>query len=212
MEHSAKLSEEEAIERISKGEKELFEIIVRRFNPYLYKIGRSYNFSHEDTQDLMQDTFIDAYKNLAQFKGNSKFKTWVIRIMLNNCYKKSHKSSNKNIVMNEFNDQSKPLYSNDNDSTDQLVRNHELSRIIEEALSKIPHDYRMIFSLREINELNVAETAELLNISETNVKTRLSRANKMLREVIQKSYMPAELFDFNLIHCTPLTDKIMKKI
>jgi RNA polymerase sigma-70 factor (ECF subfamily) len=55
-------SEQELIERILNGEKKLYEIIVRRFNPYLYKIGRSYNFSHEDTEDLMQDSFVDAYK------------------------------------------------------------------------------------------------------------------------------------------------------
>ncbi|HUH74488.1 MAG TPA: sigma-70 family RNA polymerase sigma factor [Chitinophagales bacterium] len=212
MEHSEKLSEVEIIERILKGDKKLYEIIVRRFNPYLYKVGRAYNYNHEDTQDLMQDTFVDTYKNLAQFKGTAQFKTWIIRIMLNNCFKKSQKSSYKNEVMKDVNDQSKPLYSNDNNQTDHLVRNHELGRIIEEALSKIPHEYRMIFSLREINELNVAETAELLKITESNVKTRLSRANKMLREVIQKSYVPSELFDFNLVHCTPMVGKVLKEI
>ena len=59
-----KFTEREIITRILNGEKALYEIIVRRFNPYLYKIGRSYNFNQEDTQDLMQETFIDAYKNL----------------------------------------------------------------------------------------------------------------------------------------------------
>ena len=212
MEHSEKLSEEEIIERILQGDKKLYEIIVRRFNPYLYKVGRAYNLNHKDTQDLMQDTFVDTYKHLAQFKGTSKFKTWIIRIMLNNCFKKTHKSSFKNEVMKEVDDQSRPLYSNESNQTDNIVRNHELSRIIEEALSKIPHDYRIVFSLREINELNVTETAELLKISESNVKTRLSRANKMLREVIERSYVPAELFDFNLVHCTPIVGKVLKEI
>jgi RNA polymerase sigma-70 factor (ECF subfamily) len=132
--------------------------------------------------------------------------------MLNNCYKKTQKSSFKNEVMKEVDDQSRPLYSNESSQTDNIVRNHELSRIIEEALSKLPQDYRIIFSLREINEFNVAETAELLKISESNVKTRLSRANKMLRDVIERSYIPAELFDFNLVHCTPMVGKVLKKI
>ena len=85
------LAEAEIIERIVEGDKSLYEIIVRRFNPFLYKIGRSYNYSHEDTQDLMQDTFIDAYKNLAHFKGGSTFKTWITRIMMNNCFHKKEK-------------------------------------------------------------------------------------------------------------------------
>ena len=86
-----KFTEAEIIRRILDGEKAMYEIIVRRFNPYLYKIGRSYNYNHEDTQDLMQDTFVDAYKNLLQFEGRSNFKTWIIRIMMNNCYRKGKK-------------------------------------------------------------------------------------------------------------------------
>src|SRR5690348_5991449 len=63
-----KLTESEIINRIATGEKSLYELIVRRYNPHLYKVGRSYNYNHEDTQDLMQDTFIDAYRNLQQFE------------------------------------------------------------------------------------------------------------------------------------------------
>ncbi|MGE5316726.1 MAG: sigma-70 family RNA polymerase sigma factor, partial [Chloroflexota bacterium] len=91
-----KLTEVEIIQRILKGEKALFEMIIRRFNPYLYKVGRAYNYNHEDTQDLMQETFIDVYRNLSQFEGRADFKTWIIRIMMNNCYRKKEKSSFKN--------------------------------------------------------------------------------------------------------------------
>jgi len=78
MELYKELSEPDIARRIISGEKSLFEIIVRRYNPYLYKVGRSYKFDHEDTQDLMQDTFIDAYRNLDKFEGRSAFKTWII--------------------------------------------------------------------------------------------------------------------------------------
>src|SRR5699024_10030554 len=91
-----KLSEEEVIQRVVAGEKLLYEIIIRRYNPYLYKVGRSYNYNHEDTEDLMQDTFVMAYQNLANFEGRSLFKTWLIRIMLNNCYHRQRKMSYKN--------------------------------------------------------------------------------------------------------------------
>lgn len=83
-----KLHVTEIIDRILKGEKALYEIIVRRYNPCLYKVGRAYNYNHDDTQDLMQDTYIDAYKNLSKYEGRADFKTWIIRIMLNNCYRK----------------------------------------------------------------------------------------------------------------------------
>ncbi|MEC3880919.1 sigma-70 family RNA polymerase sigma factor [Parapedobacter sp. 10938] len=209
---SEKFTEKEIIKGILAGEKALYEIIVRRFNPSLYKIGRSYNYNHQDTQDLMQETFIDAYKSLLQFEGRSDFKTWIIRIMMNNCFRRKRKSSFKNEIMQDINDQSTPMFANGQNDTDKIVQRHELGRVIEKALGKIPFDYRMVFSLREINGLNVAETAETLHISNTNVKVRLNRAKAMLRSEIRKYYSPNELFEFNLIYCDAMVENVMKKI
>ncbi len=207
-----KFTEAEIISRIIAGEKALYEIIVRRFNPYLYKIGRSYNYNHEDTQDLMQDTFIDSYKNLLQFEGRANFKTWIIRIMMNNCYRKREKSSFKNEIMQDVNEHATPMFTNRNNDTDKIIQNRELGHIIENALEKIPFDYRMVFSLRELNGLNVAETAEMLNISEANVKVRLNRAKTMLRSEIESTYSASELFEFNLIYCDAMVENVMRKI
>ena len=207
-----KYSETEIIGRILGGEKALYEVIVRRFNPYLYKVGRSYNYNHEDTQDLMQETFIAAYKSLLQFGGQADFKTWIIRIMLNNCYRKRRKLSFKNEIMQEVKDNLKPMFTNANNDTEKIFQNRELGYIIEDALSKIPLDYRITFSLREINGLNVAETASLLSISESNVKVRLNRAKSMLRTEIEKAYSAGELFEFNLIYCDHIVENVMKKI
>lgn len=208
-----KLTEAEIIERILNGEKPLYEIIVRRFNPYLYKIGRSYNYNHEDTQDLMQDTYVDAFRNLSQFEQRANFKTWLIRIMLNNCYRKKEKFSFKNeYAQAEINENVNPMFSNSNNNVNKHMHNHELGHIIEESLNKIPEDYRLVFSLREMTGLNVAETANLLEISEANVKVRLHRAKSMLKTEIEKSYSADEIFEFNLIYCHALTDKVMKRI
>lgn len=212
MVQSTELSETELVERIIKGDKTLYEIIVRRFNSYLYKIGRSYNYNHEDTQDLMQDTFIDAYKNLSQFEGRANFKTWLIRIMLNNCYRKKEKFSFKNEVMQDLHDNSKPMFQHATNDIQKIVQNRELGHLLEDALVKIPVDYRMVFSLREINGLNVAETAELLNISEANVKVRLNRSKSMLRNELEKSFAADELFDYNAVYCNAMTEKVMSII
>ncbi|MGV3761594.1 sigma-70 family RNA polymerase sigma factor [Parapedobacter sp.] len=209
---SEKFTEEAIIRRIIDGEKALYEIIVRRFNPSLYKVGRSYNYNHQDTQDLMQETFIDAYKSLLQFEGRSDFKTWIIRIMMNNCFRRKGKSSFKNEIMQDINDQSTPMFTNGQNDTDKIVQRHELGRVIENALERIPFDYRIVFSLREINGLNVAETAETLHISNANVKVRLNRAKAMLRSEIERDYSPSELFEFNLIYCDAMVENVMKKI
>lgn len=114
--------------------------------------------------------------------------------------------------MQDVNDQSKPIYAGKNDDTSHVVANRELAKIIEDALVKIRFDYRMVFSLREINGLSVAETASLLNISESNVKVRLNRAKSMLRTEIEKSYSLSDLFDFNLIYCDAIVKNVMQKI
>jgi len=207
------ITDQEIIERIILGEHGLFEILITRNNPFLYKIGRSYNFSHEDTQDLMQDTFVAAFTNLSKFEFGSGFKTWIIRIMLNNCFKKAQKPSFKNIVKSEISDHAVPMFANPSYSdTSTTVMNRELNLVIENALQNVPSDYRMVFSLREMAGLNVSETSEALNISEANVKVRLNRSKTMLRKEIEKSYSASEIYEFNLVYCDKMVETVMDRI
>jgi RNA polymerase sigma factor (sigma-70 family) len=209
------ISEEELVNRIRKGEKELFEILIRRNNPFLYKTGMSYGYKHEDVEDLMQETFIAAYLNLEKFEGRSSFKTWIIRIMLNQCYQKAHKLSFKNEKANDvmLNEKTTPMFeSNQSTDTYKTVLNKELSYVMGNALTSIPLEYRMVFSLRELNGMTTAETAEALDISETNVKVRLNRAKRMLREKVEKMYSPEDIFEFNLVYCDRIVAQVMNAI
>lgn len=201
------------IQKILNGEFELFELLIRRYNSFLYKTGRSYNYNHQDTQDLMQDTYIDAYASLKKFENRSSFKTWLIKIMLHNCFRKQQKFSFKNEVSNEIIDKSIPMFQQQQDTdAGKTVINRELNTVIENALQQVPLDYRLVFSLREMNGLNVIETAAALNISETNVKVRLNRAKTMLRKEIEKTYTAADIFEFNLVYCDAITNTVMSKI
>ena len=213
MQQDKQMTDIEIISRILNGEKLLYELIVRRYNTYLYRVGRSYNFNHEDTQDLMQDTYIDAFKGLPQFEQRASFKTWIIRIMTNNCYHKKQKSSVKHEFTQEnINENLRPMFNNSISNSEQQIHNRELGRLIEKALEKIPEEYRTTFSLREISGLSVAETADLLNISQSNVKVRLNRAKAMLRRQIENLYLPSELYDFNLIYCDSMVNRVMHEI
>jgi RNA polymerase sigma-70 factor (ECF subfamily) len=209
------LTETELIRRIRDGETALYEILIRRYNPYLYKVGMSYGFNHQDVEDLMQDSFISAYMNLDKFEGRSLFKTWLVRIMLNHCYQKSKKTSHKNekIMETNFNDQAIPMFQ-DQQPLDayKTVANKEVSQIIGKALIKIPVDYRLVFCLRELNGMSTAETAEAIGITETNVKVRLNRARHLLRQTIEKMYSPEDIFEFNLIYCDKIVNNVMNKI
>ncbi|MDY0342994.1 MAG: sigma-70 family RNA polymerase sigma factor [Lentimicrobium sp.] len=206
-------SDEELIKQILAGETKLYELLIRRYNPYLYRIGRSQNYSHDDTQDLMQDTYVDAYTNLSGFEGRSTFKTWIVKIMLNNCYRKRQKWGFKHIISSIISEKSIPTFFNGQRwDPNKTVMNEELNSIIENALLRIPVNYRMVFTLREVNGLSVKETADTLNISEANVKVRLNRAKAMLREEVEKSYSAEEIFEFNLIYCDAMVENVMKRI
>lgn len=208
------LTDSEVISRVLGGETSFYELIVRRYDSYLYKIGRSYGFNHADTEDLMQETYVNAYVHLKGFENRSSFKTWLVKIMLNQCYHKKQKFSMRNEVSSQSNieEKSVPMFSNSNTNTGKSVVNSELKHVLEEAVRKIPEDYRMVFALRELNGMNVNETAEALHITESNVKVRLNRAKAMLRNEIQKIYSPDEIFEFNLIYCAAMVERVMNAI
>ncbi|HTA26968.1 MAG TPA: sigma-70 family RNA polymerase sigma factor [Bacteroidia bacterium] len=210
-----KIPDADIIKKITAGSVPLFELLIRRTNPFLYKVGRSYGYNHEDVQDIMQDTFINAFTNLSQFQNRASFKTWIIQIMLNNCYRKKQKSSTKNEIASEkgITEKSTPMFTNKNNgNTEKVVMNKELNKVIEDALEEIPLEYRMVFSLREITGLTVAETAKTLDITETNVKARLSRSKAMLRKKIEKMYSAEDIYEFNLIYCDMMVKRVMNEI
>jgi RNA polymerase sigma factor (sigma-70 family) len=203
------------IERITGGETDLFEILIRRYNSHLYKVGRAYGYNHEDTQDLMQETFIGAFQNLQRFEQRSSLRTWLIRIMLNNCFQKRNKASTRNEKPQAFpvNETTIPAYTDPRQTdTMETIVNGELARIIEMALAKVSEEYRIVFALREINGLDVKETAHLLNITESNVKVRLHRAKSLLRKSIETHYSPEELFEFNAVYCDAMVLRVMSAL
>ena len=203
------------ISEILLGNSALFEILIRRYNPFLYKAGRGYGYDHQDTEDIMQETFIASFQSLAKFENRSSFKTWIIRIMLNQCYHRSRKFSYQKKLTTEIsvNKNSGSMFLTTNHSDpDRSVINKELKSVIETALNKLPEDYRMTFTLRELTGSSVAETAELLNITTSNVKVRLNRVKIMLRKEIEKIYSAEDIYEFNLIYCDKIVNTVMKKI
>ena len=206
-------TDQEVIDKVNAGEVALYEIIIRRYNPFLYRVGRAYGYNHEDTEDLMQETYVSAYQNLGKFEGRSSFKTWLIRIMLNQCYRKQQKPGRlaQTLPDGETAEYAQSA-SHHHHSTEKTVMNKELGHVIENALAKIPEEYRMVFTLRELNGLSVAETAEAFSISENNVKVRMNRAKKMLRTEIEKMYSTDDIYEFNLIYCDRMVDRVMAQI
>ncbi|MEO8821504.1 MAG: sigma-70 family RNA polymerase sigma factor [Ginsengibacter sp.] len=208
-----KYSDLEIIRRINEGDVKLFEVLIRRYDPFLYKIGRTYRYNHEDTEDLMQDAYINAYCHMKTFEGRSSFKTWLTRITLNVCYQKRNKRSFKNEIQEgDIQNEKSDILFHHSSNNEKIAMNKELGHVLENAIHQIPEDYRIVFTLRELNGLSVAETSEALSITEGNVKVRLNRAKGMLQKEIRKMYSPDEIFEFNLIYCDTMVNRVMARI
>jgi len=132
--------------------------------------------------------------------------------MINNCFKRKQKRSYQNELPEEINENDSPMFPNSNSDTQRMILSKELNDIITSALLTVPEDFRMVFTLREITGLNVKETAEVLQITESNVKVRLNRAKSMLRKKIERSYYPHDIFEFNLVYCDAMVNNVMNKL
>ncbi len=201
------LSENEILNKVLSGEISCYEILIRRNNSLLYKIGRSYQLSHDDVQDLMQETYITAFQHLKNFERRSSFSTWLARIMVNKCLQKMNSAKR----IHEL-DNSHFQVEDSVNNGEQYTMQQELGKILEKAIENLPEPYRLVFLLREIEGLNVSETAEALDLTSINVKVRLNRAKTMLREFIEKSYSQAEIYSFHLKFCNAIVEKVLGKI
>ena len=200
---SQQLNDEEILTRMKSGETALYEILIRRYNALLYKIGRSYGFYHEDTQDLMQEAYITAYQHLQEFEGKSQWSTWLARIMINKCLYKL--KINKRMKLTTLGDEGTV-------SIDKSILSLELGKVMEKAIEALPENYRMVFLLREVQGLSVIQTAEILNITPVNVKVRLNRAKSQLQTKLEKWYNGADIYEFNLIYCNQIVERVFEEI
>jgi RNA polymerase sigma factor (sigma-70 family) len=207
-------TDEEVIEKILNGELVLFEILIRRYNPVLYKIARSYGFSHQDAQDLMQDAHVAAYQKLSQFEHRASYKTWISKIIIHQCLYKLKYGYYKNEVptVSPTTSDTQPLHMKASVQPDQHTVNKELGIILEKSLESLPISYRTVFVLREIEGFSVKETAEILNISSINVKVRLNRAKSLMQKEVERFYSGADIYSFNLIYCDAVVQNVFARI
>src|SRR5687768_16939580 len=140
-------SDSAVIEKVLDGDTVLFEILIRRYNPVLYRIARSYGFNHQDAEDLLQDTHVIAYTQLSKFEGRASYKTWISRIMINKCLYKLKYGYFKNELptekINELNNVSMHENLNKKPAEDTLL-NRELSAVLEKSIQNIPVMYRTV--------------------------------------------------------------------
>jgi RNA polymerase sigma-70 factor (ECF subfamily) len=211
-----KLSDSDVVNRVISGEKELYEILLRRNNQTLYRVIRSYLKEQEDIEDIMQNTYLKAYEKLYQFKHNSKFSTWLIRIGINEALARL-KTKGKYFTLHNSNDNSindRILEIPDSSQIDpeKKIINQEAKLMLENAIDKLDVKYKNVYILREIEGMSIAEVSDCLKLSNSNVKVRLHRAKAKIKENLYESTSKKELFEFGLSKCDALVEKVMKAI
>ncbi|MDM8536435.1 sigma-70 family RNA polymerase sigma factor [Desulfobacterales bacterium HSG17] len=174
------------------GNPKAFTEIVHRYQERLYNFGLRMCKNRQDAEDLIQDTFINAFRSLSGFKGKAKFKNWIYTIAANACLKK--KRAIRNAPENEVNleEWHQQTMEQGHHSTVKMpawadapldsLLNEELSAKIRKSIEKLPTKYRLVLLLRDVEGFSTDETAEMLHLSTANVKVRLHRARFYLRD------------------------------
>jgi RNA polymerase sigma-70 factor (ECF subfamily) len=197
--------DEQLLKQIISGEKELFEVIIRRYNQRLFRVGMSVLGNDLEVEEAMQAAYISAYEHLPQFEHRAAFGTWLTRIMLNQCYK-ARRYQSRSTTISEHSENVINMKTPEN-----VMASKELNQVLENAITQLPEKYRLIFVLREIEDLSIRETAEVAGIQETNVKVRLNRAKTMLRESLNH-YMKDSVYQFHLSRCDRMVGQVMSRI
>lgn len=207
------LPDYEIITRILQGEKELYALIVRRYNQRLYRVAMSIVNDDAEAEDVMQVAYINAYENLGKFAFQASFSTWLTRILINESLlrlKKRGKSINMNEDMIHMDIFQKNSIDRKTPVTELL--NLELKVALEDAIRQLPEKYRTVFIMREIENMNTAETQACLDISEVNVKVRLNRAKSMLKDSLSRLYKKEDILHFHLTRCTGMVERVMMRV
>ena len=207
------ISDHEIITRILQGEKNLYAIIVRRYNQRLYRIALSIINDDAEVEDIMQVAYINAWENLEKFAFKASFSTWLTKILINESLLRLKKRS-KSINMNDDKMDKEIYQQHTKEVQTPVVKiiNAELKLALEDAIRQLPEKYRTVFIMREIEEMNVAETQACLDISGVNVKVRLNRAKALLRESLSAFYKKEDILHFHLSRCDRVIEKVMSKV
>jgi RNA polymerase sigma-70 factor (ECF subfamily) len=175
------------------GDQSAFSELVRRYERKIYRLAKNITRNDEDAEDVLQDAFLKAYTHLNNFKGDSKFYTWIVRIAVNEALMRLRKRKNdRSVPLDEPVDLGEETVTREiavwEDNPEHQYSQEEWRRILDEAIDTLKPDFRTVFVLRDIEELSTEETAETLGISVPAVKSRLLRARLALREKLTRQF------------------------
>lgn len=179
------------VDRAVGGDTGAFDDLVRRHECRVFRMAMSVTGNEADAEEALQDTFLSAYLHLRDFRRDSRFSTWLTRIAINAAL---HKVRRRREVVSldepDFNeDQFMPQHREEwRDNPEQRYAAEETRQLVRAAIESLEPPYRVVFVLRDIAQVDTAETAEVLGLTIAAVKSRLLRARLMVREALAEKF------------------------
>lgn len=188
----AKADEPLLVAAAKSGDVSAFETLVGRYERKIFRLTRNITQNREDAEDAMQEAFLKAYEHLGEFEGNSRFYTWLVRIAVNQALMKLRRRRPNVVSIDEEIDTGEDMMPREIEdwgpSPMQRYEQTELSEILSKVISELEPPFRIVFQLRDIEQLSTEETAEALNLSVPAVKSRLLRARLKLRQRLNQYF------------------------
>lgn len=209
------------LERIAQREHGAFESLMRLHNGRLFRVARAIVKNDAEAEDVLQEAYLDAYRHLAEFRGNSRLGTWLVRIVVNRAlmHRRKHRRDRTVISISTRGGGSESEAGMDlpdqvSESPNAATLRAELRRILERRIDELPVAFRTVFVLREVEDLSVEETAGCLGIPPATVRTRLFRARTLLRESLARDIDMAtgDVFAFAGDRCDRIVAAVLDRL
>jgi len=207
-------SDEEIIDRVIAGESALYELLVRRYNQKLYRAVRAVLKDDTEAEDVMQEAYVRAYQGLRKFERRASFSTWATRIAVNEAIARL---KSKNRTETEYLEdevlEGEAVGATTNNPEGEMAQT-EARSLLEDAILKLPLDYRTVVMMRDVEEMSTTETASALALTEEAVKVRLHRARAMMRRELfaRVGATSAEAFQFQAPRCDRVAAAVLWRI
>lgn len=218
LQHPEGAAEAELIARATHGDGAAFEAIMRRHNQLLFRTARSIVRNDADAEDVVQESYLRAWRALGTYRAESKLSTWLVRITTNEALGRLRRKSAQVIPLEAAMMSSEPetlaaLTEEPERGPEQAVQRSQMRKLVEARIDVLPEAFRTVFMLRAIEEMSVEEVAQALEIPEATVRSRFSRARSLLRESLAQEMDSAfgDAFSFDGARCDRIVSVVLTR-
>jgi len=211
------LSDDRLVELARENNLEAFEALMRRHNRRLFRVTRSVLRDSDSAQDAVQETYLRVFTRLDSYQPSGKFGAWLSRVAFNEALMMRRRSRGDTVSLEDAGEDAlvvEAAVASDAPSADQFLEAAHARALLEHAIDTLPDNFRTVFVLRAVEGLDVRETAECLGVNSATVRTRLFRAQRLLRVELSRRLHgeSTEIFDFGAERCDAVVAYVLANL